>query len=73
MTDIFRRGGAAAGFHPPERANDCPTVAASVHLELVGVSVMKRRAVSQPEYVGRVLLFSPCASQGAVHDHGLTQ
>lgn len=59
--------------HPPERANDSPTVAASVDLELVGVRVMKRRAISQPEHIRGVFFFSPCAFQGAVHDNRLAQ
>lgn len=76
ITDIFRTGGAAkaqekiypqssagrAGtFHPPERAHDSPTVAASVDLELVGVRVMKRQAISQPEHIWGVFFFSPCS------------
>lgn len=65
--------GRAGRFHPPERANDGPTVAASVDLELVGVRVMKRQAISQPEHIGGVFFFSPFAFQGAVHDNGLAQ
>lgn len=87
MTNIFRTGGAATArevyhhnsvgrtesFHPPERANDSPTVAASVDLELVGVRVMKRHTISQPEHIRGVIFFSPCASQGTVHDNRLSQ
>lgn len=51
----------------PQRAHNCPTVAARVNLELVGVGILESLTVSQPEHIRRVLLFAPCALQGAVH------
>lgn len=34
---------------------------------------MKRHSISQPEHIRGVLFFSPCASQGALHDNRLPQ
>lgn len=70
---LYSSAGRTGKFHLPERANDGPTVAASVDLELVGVRVMKRQSISQPEHIRGVFVFSPCAFQGAVHGNRLAQ
>lgn len=57
----------------PERANDRPTVAASVELELVGVGVLENVPVSQPEHIGRFLVLGPGPSEGALHCDGFAQ
>lgn len=44
----------------PECAHDCPTVAASVNLELVGICVLKWHTVPQPKHIRGVLFLSPC-------------
>lgn len=57
----------------PELANDRPTVAASVELELVGVGVLENLPVSQPEHIGRFLVLGPGPFEGALHCDGFAQ
>lgn len=87
MTDIFGPGVAASqqtnfclghvtsreSSCLPERADDCPAVAAGVDLELVGVRVLKGDAVSQPQHVRGVLFLAAPALQGTLHLHGFAQ